>query len=63
MEVVVLDTSVASLLHPRKRGSTLRARYEPHLLGKAVVISFQSVAELWAWGVENRWTKKDLRRL
>jgi predicted nucleic acid-binding protein len=32
-------------------------------LGKALVLSFQSVAELWSWGVENRWTRKDFRRL
>jgi hypothetical protein len=46
MEAVVTDTSVASLLHPRKRRSTLLAWYEPHLQGKALVLSFQSVAEL-----------------
>jgi predicted nucleic acid-binding protein len=27
------------------------------------VVSFQSEAEPWAWGVENRWARKDLRRL
>jgi predicted nucleic acid-binding protein len=27
------------------------------------VLSFQSVAELLAWGVQNRWTKKELGRL
>ena len=63
MEAVVTDTSVASLLHPRKRRSTLRAWYEPHLRSKMLVLCFQSVAELWAWGVENRWTQKDFRRL
>lgn len=63
MEGVVVDTSVASLLHPKKRRSTLRAWYEPHLLGKALVLSFQSVAELLSWAVENRWTRKDLARL
>ncbi|TMQ35002.1 MAG: type II toxin-antitoxin system VapC family toxin [Planctomycetota bacterium] len=62
MEAVVTDTSVASLLHPRKRRSTLLAWYEPHLRGKALVLSFQSVAELWSWGVENRWTRKDFHR-
>jgi predicted nucleic acid-binding protein len=63
MDAVVLDTSVASLLHPRKRRSTLLAWYAPQLLGKTLVLSFQSVAELLAWAVENRWTSKDLRRL
>jgi tRNA(fMet)-specific endonuclease VapC len=63
MEAIVLDTSVASLLHRKKRRSTWRAWYEPHLLGRALVLSFQSVAELLAWAVEKRWTKKDLGRL
>lgn len=63
MDAVVLDTSVASLLHPRKRRSTLLAWYKPFLVGKLLVLSFQSVAELLSWGVENRWTRKDLRRL
>jgi tRNA(fMet)-specific endonuclease VapC len=63
MEAVVLDTSVASLLHPRKRGSTLWAWYEPHLKGRTLVLGFQCVAELWAWAVENRWAKKNRRGL
>jgi tRNA(fMet)-specific endonuclease VapC len=63
MEAVVVDTSVASLLHPKKRRSTLLAWFEPYLLGRILVLSFQSVAELWAWAVDKRWTRKDLRRL
>jgi len=63
MEAVLMDTSVASLLHPQKRRSTLLAWYEPHLVRKRLILSFQSVAELWSWGVENRWTRKDFRRL
>lgn len=63
MEAVVLDPSVASLLHPKKRRSTWRAWSEPHLLGKGLVLSFQSVAELLGWAVEKRWTRKDLAKL
>jgi tRNA(fMet)-specific endonuclease VapC len=63
MDAVLLDTTVASLLHPKKKGSTLRAKYEPHLKGKVLVLSFQSVAELLAWGVENRWGQKQQRGL
>lgn len=55
MPAVVLDTSVASLLHPRRRDSPLRARYEPDLVGTTPAISFQSVAELWTWAEESRW--------
>jgi tRNA(fMet)-specific endonuclease VapC len=63
MEAVVLDTSAASLLHPRKRGSTLLAWYEPRLRDKTLVLSFQGVAEFWARAIENRWSKKDRRGL
>lgn len=55
MSTVLLDTSVASLLHPKKRNSTLRAQYAPHMLGQVLALSFQSVAELWAWAEENQW--------
>ena len=63
MEAVLLDTTVASLLHPKKKGSTLRALYEPEMKGKTLVLSFQSVAELWGWAVENRWGLKQRRGL
>ncbi len=63
MDAVFLDTTIASLLHPRKKGSTVRLHYEPHLKGKTFVLSFQSVAELLAWGVENRWGVRQRRRL
>jgi tRNA(fMet)-specific endonuclease VapC len=55
MDIVILDTTVASLLHPKKKNSDLRAKYEPHMRGKVLALSFQSVAELWAWAEENRW--------
>ncbi|HEV3203484.1 MAG TPA: hypothetical protein VGY77_03835 [Gemmataceae bacterium] len=38
MDAVILDTSVASLLHPRKRRSPLLAWYEPQLLGKTLAV-------------------------
>lgn len=55
MSTVLLDTSVASLLHPKKKGSPLRAQYEPHMKGQILALSFQSVAELWAWAEDNGW--------
>lgn len=55
MDAVLLDTTVVSLLHPKKKGHTLRARYEPHMSGNVLALSFQSVAELWLWTEENGW--------
>jgi tRNA(fMet)-specific endonuclease VapC len=58
MSTVLLDTTVASLLHPKKKRSTLRAKYEPHMQGQILAVSFQSVAELWSWAEENKWGSK-----
>ena len=58
MGVVLLDTSVASLLHPKRRGSVLREKYDPHMRGQTLALSFQSVAELWGWAEANRWGEK-----
>jgi tRNA(fMet)-specific endonuclease VapC len=55
MSTVLLDTTVASLLHPKKKQDTRRINYEPHMRGKILALSFQSVAELWAWAEENKW--------
>ncbi|MCC6667469.1 MAG: PIN domain-containing protein [Polyangiaceae bacterium] len=55
MSSVLLDTTVASLIHPRRAGSSVRAAYEPHMRGMILAVSFQTVAELWAWAEENRW--------
>ena len=55
MSVVLLDTSVASLLHPKKKKDALRAKYEPHMRGQTLALSFQTVAELWDWAENNRW--------
>lgn len=58
MSVVLLDTSVASLLHPKKKADALRAKYEPHMRGQTLVLSFQTVAELWHWAENNKWGDK-----
>jgi tRNA(fMet)-specific endonuclease VapC len=58
VSTVLLDTSVASLPHPKKKGSALRAQYEPHMTGQILALSFQSVAELWAWAEDNNWGEK-----
>lgn len=58
MGVVLLETSVASLLHPKRRGSVLRKKYDPHMRGQSLALSFQSVAELWGWAEANKWGEK-----
>jgi tRNA(fMet)-specific endonuclease VapC len=63
MTSVLLDTVVASLLHLKKQKSTLRALYEPHLQGRILSISFQTVAELYQWAEQNRWSASSLAGL
>jgi len=55
MSIVLLDTTVASFLHPKKKGSDLREKYEHHMRGQTLALSFQSVAELWGWAEKNNW--------
>ena len=55
MSTVLLDTTVASLLHPKKNDNELRTKYESDMQGQILAISFQSVAELWSWAEENNW--------
>jgi tRNA(fMet)-specific endonuclease VapC len=55
MSTVLLDTTVASLLHPKKKNDALRVKYERHMEGQILAVSFQSVAELWSWAEENNW--------
>lgn len=58
MDAILLDTNVVSLLHPKKKGSPLRAKYEKHMTGKVLALSFQSVAELWSWAEERGWGER-----
>jgi tRNA(fMet)-specific endonuclease VapC len=51
-DLVVLDTDVVSFLF--KQDSRAH-RYAPHLLGKILVISAQTRAELYAWPAERNW--------
>lgn len=55
MSVVLLDTTVASLLHPKKKNDTSRAKYEQHMHNQTLAVSFQTVAELWDWAEKNKW--------
>ena len=56
MNVLLLDTTVASLLHPRNRGSEILARYAFHMQKQTLALSFQSVAELWNWAEARDWS-------
>lgn len=58
MTAVLLDTTVASLLHPRKARDAVRTRYEKDIQGNIPALSFQSVAELWLWSEQNDWGAK-----
>lgn len=63
MNVVLLDTTVASLFHPRKRGTELQEKYERHMKDQTLALSFQSVAELWQWAEANSWGENARRSL
>ena len=52
---LLLDTSVASLLHPRKAEQSLRAVYAPDIAAQPLALSFQTVAELYLWADRNQW--------
>jgi predicted nucleic acid-binding protein len=54
-DVVLLDTTVVSYLHPSKRESPQLKLYKPHLKGKTPAISFQTVAEQWDWAESGNW--------
>ena len=55
MSAVLLDTTVASLLHPRKMRSAAWRLYEPHVKGQILTVCFQTVAEMYAWAELNQW--------
>lgn len=59
MSTVLLDTTVVSLLHPKKKNSPIRVLYEPHTKDVVPAISFQSVAELWKWPEKQNWGDKN----
>jgi tRNA(fMet)-specific endonuclease VapC len=60
---VLLDTSVASLLHPAKRLLPLRRQYEPYIQGQLLAVSFQTVAELFHWAESRNWGPTQIGRL
>jgi predicted nucleic acid-binding protein len=63
MASVLLDTTVATLLHPKKQQWSAFRLYDRYLVGNTLVISFQTAAELLLWGVQNRWGAAALAQL
>ncbi len=51
-EAVVVDTDVVSYLF---KADTRAEAYRPHLVGKTLVLSFMTVAELYRWAEERNW--------
>jgi tRNA(fMet)-specific endonuclease VapC len=58
--VLIVDTDVVSFLF---KGDTRAQLYRPHLQGKALAISFMTVAELYQWAYIRNWGKQKLTRL
>jgi tRNA(fMet)-specific endonuclease VapC len=58
MNAVLLDTDVFSFL--MKEGDTRSALYRPHINGKAIVLSFVTVGELYVWTIRRRWNARRL---
>lgn len=63
METVLLDTGVASFLHPKKCKTPEREFYSPFITGNTLALSFQTVAELWKWAETNGWGEKNRESL
>jgi tRNA(fMet)-specific endonuclease VapC len=55
MAIRVIDTDVWSYLY---KGRDESKRYQPHILGNTLVISFQTQAELLRWAVGADWGQR-----
>jgi len=51
-DAVVVDTDVVSYLF---KADTRAEAYRPHLVGKTLVLSFMTVAELYRWAEQRNW--------
>ena len=60
MTAVVVDTNVVSYL---LRNHRLAVRYEPHLRGKLLAVSFMTLAEILYGGVNAGWDRQRLARI
>ena len=55
MNAVVLDTVVASVISPFKKDSSQKRAYQNALVGRSIVLSAQTVAELYSWALRTQW--------
>ena len=65
MSYILLDTSVVSFLHPRKKETALRKKYVHAISEHIPVLCFQTVAELLYWAEKQGWEQEsqiDLRQ-
>lgn len=56
----VVDTDVASFVF---KGDSRAALYRPELEGYHLLLSFQTIAELWQWAEISRWGDRRCRQL
>jgi tRNA(fMet)-specific endonuclease VapC len=56
----VVDTDVLSLTFKRDTRASL---YRPHLDGRALTVSFMTVAELQRWALDRRWGERQQSEL
>ena len=59
-EAVVVDTNIVSYIFKQ---DTRAKAYAHHLAGRFLVISFQTVAELWFWAESRDWGEAQRTRL
>jgi tRNA(fMet)-specific endonuclease VapC len=60
VKLLLVDTNIVSYFH---RGDTRAKRYEPHLIGKQLFVSFMTVAELYKWPLERNWSEQSKQAL
>src|SRR5947209_2762615 len=60
MSFAVLDTDIVSFLFKKDTRANL---YKDHLLGKILVISFMTLAELDRWSLERNWGQNTINKM
>jgi len=63
LDLVLLDTTVASILHPDKGNDQLRSAYSDLLGSRVGALSFQTVAEMWYWAEKQEFSDRRKSRL
>jgi tRNA(fMet)-specific endonuclease VapC len=60
MDRVLLDTNIVSYLIKRDTRALL---YRPHLDGRKQLVAFVTVAELYRWAVQHKWSPQRIEKL